>query len=216
MKELKVGPKDEDLVLIAKYQGKLYCTGNKCPHFGAPLTTGVLFEDKVICPWHSASFSIKSGRLEGAPSLDGLPRYEVYSKDGKHFVKLPENYNKAATASMAKRDPKNKSRFVIIGGGSAGLTCAETLRQSDYTGEIVVISAEDILPYDRTLLTKALPDIDARKLLMRPEEFIKSADIDYRLGTRVEKVDTKGKHIHLSNGEKLVRIYYYKHVFIEL
>lgn len=37
MKELKVGPKDEDLVLVTRYQDKLYCIGNTCPHFGAPL-----------------------------------------------------------------------------------------------------------------------------------------------------------------------------------
>jgi predicted flavoprotein YhiN len=29
---------------------------------------------------------------------------------------------------MAKRDPNNKTKYVIIGGGAAGLTCAETLR----------------------------------------------------------------------------------------
>ena len=29
---------------------------------------------------------------------------------------------------MAKRDPNNKTKMVIIGGGAAGLNCAETLR----------------------------------------------------------------------------------------
>ena len=43
---------------------------------------------------------------------------------------------------MVKRDPNNKSKMVIIGGGAAGLNCAETLRQSSYTGEILVISNE--------------------------------------------------------------------------
>lgn len=74
---------------------------------------------------------------------------------------------------MAKRDPNNKTRYVIIGGGAAGLTCAETLRQSDFTGEITVISSDDLLPYDRTLLTKILPTGDATKLLLRPEAFMK-------------------------------------------
>ena len=69
---------------------------------------------------------------------------------------------------MAKRDPNNKTKFVIIGGGPAGLICAETLRQSDFTGQITVISAEQLLPYDRTLLSKTLPTGDATKLLLRP------------------------------------------------
>lgn len=77
MKGLKVGPKDEDKVLVVRYQGKLYCVGNSCPHFGAPLDTGVLFDDKVLCPWHGASFNITTGALESAPSLEGLPKYEI-------------------------------------------------------------------------------------------------------------------------------------------
>ena len=86
---------------------------------------------------------------------------------------------------MAKRDPNDKRKYVIIGGGAAGLSCAETLRQSDFTGEITVISSDDLLPYDRTLLSKILPTADAKKLLMRPEDFLKKADIDFKLGVNV-------------------------------
>ena len=64
MKDLKVGPGDEDKVLVARYQGKLYSVGNYCTHFGAPLVTGQLFDDKVLCPWHTAGFSIVTGAPE--------------------------------------------------------------------------------------------------------------------------------------------------------
>jgi cation diffusion facilitator CzcD-associated flavoprotein CzcO len=37
---------------------------------------------------------------------------------------------------MATRDPNNHTKMVIVGGGAAGLNCAETLRQSGFTGEI--------------------------------------------------------------------------------
>ena len=40
MKPLKVGPKDNDKVLIARYQGKIYAVGNYCTHSGAPLHMG--------------------------------------------------------------------------------------------------------------------------------------------------------------------------------
>jgi nitrite reductase/ring-hydroxylating ferredoxin subunit len=89
MKELKVGPKDEDKVLISKYQGKLYASGNYCTHFGAPLNTGLLFDDKVVCPWHVAAFNVTTGALEGAPGLDGLPTFKIVEKDGKQFVEVP-------------------------------------------------------------------------------------------------------------------------------
>lgn len=87
---------------------------------------------------------------------------------------------------MAKRDPHDKRRYVVIGGGPAGLLCAETLRQSNYTGELIIVSAEDLIPYDRTLLTKVLPVGDATKYKLRGEEYLKQGDIDVKLGVRAE------------------------------
>ena len=89
MKELKVGPGDEDKVLIARYQGKLYSVGNYCSHFGAPLSTGLLFDDKVQCPWHAAGFSVVTGALNGSPGLDGIPTFTIVEKSGKHYVEVP-------------------------------------------------------------------------------------------------------------------------------
>ena len=89
MKELKVGPKDEDKVLISRVQGKLYAVGNYCSHFGAPMSSGLMFDDKVLCPWHAAAFSVKTGAVENAPGIDGLPKFDISEKDGKHFVTVP-------------------------------------------------------------------------------------------------------------------------------
>lgn len=111
-----------------------------------------------MCPAHSAGFNIKTGSPDSAPGLDGIPSFPVIERDGKFFVQVPEGkLPKKVTATMSKRDPNNKEKFVIIGGGPAGLNCAETLRQSNFTGEILIISNENTVPYDRTLLSKALP-----------------------------------------------------------
>jgi nitrite reductase/ring-hydroxylating ferredoxin subunit len=184
MRELKVGPKDEDKVLISRVAGKIHAVGNYCSHFGAPLSTGLMFDDKVLCPWHGAAFSVVTGAVEMAPGMDNLPKYDVTKKDGKSFVKVPVTLPRKSVPYMAKRDPNDKRRYVIIGGGPAGLNCAETLRQSNFTGEIVVISAEDIVSYDRTLLTKVLPTGDATKFKLRSDDFLKDADIDFKLKTR--------------------------------
>ena len=80
MKELKVGEGKTDNVLVTRYQGKLYAIGAYCSHFGAPLVQGVLFDDKVLCPWHAAGFSVTSEpfnllqvetEFQGTPSLRG-------------------------------------------------------------------------------------------------------------------------------------------------
>jgi nitrite reductase/ring-hydroxylating ferredoxin subunit len=128
MKELKVGPKDDDKVLISRVNGKLHAVGNYCTHFGAPLATGLLFDDKVLCPWHAASFSVVTGALEGAPGLDGLPKFAITEIDGKAVVTVPVPLPRSESQPLAKRDLADKRRYVIVGGGPAGLNCAETLR----------------------------------------------------------------------------------------
>lgn len=216
MKELKVGPKDDDKVLISRYQGKLHAVGNYCSHFGAPMSTGLMFDDKVMCPWHAAAFSVVTGAVENAPGMDGLPLYSITEKDGKPFVTVPVPLPRSTTQKLAKRDPNDKRRYVIIGGGPAGLNCAEALRQSNFTGEIVVISAEDMVAYDRTLLTKVIATGDASKFKIRSDDFLKNADIDFKLSTRADSVDVKGKTVTLSDGTTLVRSQFTPNIFLEL
>jgi nitrite reductase/ring-hydroxylating ferredoxin subunit len=68
MKEIKIGDDEvKDTILICRVDGILYACGSKCSHFGAPLTAGYLFEDRVWCPYHLASFSVKTGFPENGP-----------------------------------------------------------------------------------------------------------------------------------------------------
>jgi apoptosis-inducing factor 3 len=69
-------------VLVCKVDGNYYCVSNKCPHFGAPLGKGPLFNDKIFCSLHNASFSVKDGMAEGGPILNGLERFEITEKEG--------------------------------------------------------------------------------------------------------------------------------------
>jgi len=82
MMEVKVGEGEKDKVLVTRYKDKLYAIGAFCSHFGAPLAQGMLFDDKVLCPWHAAGFSVTSGAQEYYPGADGVPKYEVVQQDG--------------------------------------------------------------------------------------------------------------------------------------
>jgi len=44
--------------------------------------------------------------------------------------------------------------IVVVGGSLAGLRAGETLRREGFDGELVIVSAEDRLPYDRPPLSK--------------------------------------------------------------
>jgi len=108
MKVLKVGEADDEKVLIARYQGKLYSTGNFCSHFGVPLNNGQLFDDKVLCPAHAAGFSIITGQPEQAPGLDGIPSFPVVEREGVSYVQLPaEGLPRKVPMPLTKRDPSN-------------------------------------------------------------------------------------------------------------
>ncbi len=50
------------------------------------------------------------------------------------------------------------------------------------------------------MLSKVLPTGDANKLKLRDEDFLKNADIDIKLGSKAEKVDTNKKFVTLSDG----------------
>lgn len=203
MQEVRVGDGPKDKVLVVRYKGNLHAIGAYCSHFGAPLVNGVMFDDKVLCPWHAAGFSVMTGAIELNPGIDGVPKYEIINNDGKQYVRVPKKLEQKQVAPMAKRDPSNKTRMLIIGGGAAGLNCAETLRQSNFTGEIMVLSNEKRLPYDRTLLSKGLGAAKVDNLLMRSAEFLDNYNIDYQLGYSVKSINRERKTVTLDTGAEI-------------
>ncbi len=60
---------DVDGVMVAVFQeqGQYYAIDDACPHQGAPLSDGIVFEKSVTCTWHGWRFSLEDGRhLEGS------------------------------------------------------------------------------------------------------------------------------------------------------
>ena len=108
---------------------------------------------------------------------------------------------------LTKRDPKNETHYVIVGGGPAGLNCAETLRQSGFSGKITVLTDDEKTAYDRTLLSKALAAGDASKFALRPPEFFEEADIDFQTKAKVFSINTDAKKVITVRGK---HIYYDK------
>lgn len=202
IKEVKVGEGDSDKVIIANVDGQFYCVSSKCTHFGFSLSKGVLIDDKIICPFHAAAFSVITGYPEHGPALDGLHTYETRVEDGKIIVRVPKTIPSNNQLKMAQRDPNDNRKYLVVGGGVAGLNCAETLRQSGFTGEITIISEESDLPYDRTFLNKKLK-AKREGIQLRSDDFFKRAEIEYLRSTRVTRIDEKRKVAILENGTEL-------------
>ncbi|MGH8656195.1 MAG: FAD-dependent oxidoreductase, partial [Gammaproteobacteria bacterium] len=85
--------------------------------------------------------------------------------------------------------------FLLIGGGLASTTTAETLRSEGAQGSIVMLAAEPVLPYHRPPLSKdyLLKDDGFDRLLIQPEAFYRDHNIEVRLGTRATRLDAQRK-----------------------
>lgn len=203
MKEVQVGPKKDDTILVTKIDGKFYACGSKCSHFGAPLEKGVLFDDKVFCPWHDAAFSVITGYAEQGPVLNGIPTYEIREENGKLFAKVPKDLKIGVQVPMVKRNPKDTRRFVIVGGGPASLSAAETLRQSGYEGEIIIITKDQELPYDRTMLSKNIYNNDINKIQLRNQAFFDEYGITVVKGAPVKNINANNNTVEIEGKESI-------------
>ncbi len=52
---------------------------------------GLLFDDRVVCPFHLASFSVKTGEHEHGPGFKGLHTFPVEIKGDKIYVKVDKS-----------------------------------------------------------------------------------------------------------------------------
>jgi nitrite reductase/ring-hydroxylating ferredoxin subunit len=48
-------------ICVANLDGEICATDNVCPHWGGPLGQGTIENGKLICPWHSWDYDLKTG-----------------------------------------------------------------------------------------------------------------------------------------------------------
>ncbi|MGB3488991.1 MAG: FAD-dependent oxidoreductase [Xanthobacteraceae bacterium] len=97
----------------------------------------------------------------------------------------------------------NSDAAIVVGGGQAGAQCAISLRQYGWTGAIVMIAAEETLPYQRPPLSKAYlaGEMTADRLLLRDRTFYDAQNIQMRLGESVTAIDRRDNVVVTSEGE---------------
>jgi NAD(P)H-nitrite reductase large subunit len=96
-------------------------------------------------------------------------------------------------------------RFVIVGNGVAGTTCAETLRKNDASCEITLIGDERWPLYNRVALPPYIKGKATRqKVFLRTVEQHAQRGITLLLETRVTKIDPDGQTVTLHTGQELL------------
>jgi len=193
-------------ILLARLNGEYYAVGATCPHYGAPLAEGALCGERIICPWHHASFDVTTGDLLEPPAFDALPHYEVKVEGERVIVALPDEAIDRRTPPMAERDAGRDERtFIILGGGAAGYMAGQTLREDGFQGRVLMITREDRPPYDRPNLSKDYLQGHAEPgwMPLRPDEFFTTHDIEVMRGEEVARVDAQAKTVSFKGGEQL-------------
>lgn len=96
--------------------------------------------------------------------------------------------------------------FVIVGANLAGGNAAQTLRSEGFDGRLVLVGAEDVLPYERPPLSKEflLGTKTAADTLLKPASFYDEQDIELRLGRRVLRLLPGGRELELDDGSSIV------------
>ncbi|XP_056329563.1 apoptosis inducing factor mitochondria associated 4 [Danio aesculapii] len=190
---------DENKILLVRNNGEFTAVGGLCSHYGAPLIKGTLIGDRVRCPFHGACFNTKTGDIEEFPGLDCLPKFKVKVEGGKVYVTSDQKNLKKRIKKMSSRVPGVNHTVVLIGGGPASLQCAETLRQNDYGGRIIMVTKDEQLPLDKTKLSKAM-NIEIEKVLLRQSDFLQQHGIEVWTKKEVKSVDTDAKTVTFQDG----------------
>lgn len=95
--------------------------------------------------------------------------------------------------------------IVIVGAGQAGGWAAQTLRSEGFQGRLVLIGDEAHPPHERPPLSKAVlcgAALSETTMLMRPEAF-RALGVEWRPGTKVQRIDRTARQVLLSEGEAL-------------
>jgi 3-phenylpropionate/trans-cinnamate dioxygenase ferredoxin reductase subunit len=97
------------------------------------------------------------------------------------------------------------THVVVVGAGQAGASLVAKLRAEGFDGDITLIGAENVPPYQRPPLSKTylLGEMAQERLYLRPAEFYTDHNINLRLNTRVVGIDAPAHVVTLNDGERL-------------
>jgi len=95
--------------------------------------------------------------------------------------------------------------FVIVGAGEAGGCAVQMLREEGFDGRLVLVGAEEHLPYERPPLSKSYLNGDPYKSegSLKGQDWYDSQGIDLRLGHRAVSLDRSAREVVLDDGERL-------------
>ena len=97
------------------------------------------------------------------------------------------------------RDDKEMN-VVILGSGIGALSSAEAIRARNEKAKVSLYTIEDVLPYHRPVLTKALSEKDT-DLTIHHEQYYKDKKIDFYFSKEATNINKNSKEVTFKDGE---------------
>lgn len=93
--------------------------------------------------------------------------------------------------------------YLIIGNSAAGLAAAESIRELDRTGKIMILTGENYLNYSKPMITYFLAGaVNLDMIHFKDEKFYTDNRLDIRLNTIVKSIDTGKKFLVADDGSR--------------
>ena len=95
--------------------------------------------------------------------------------------------------------------FVIVGAGQAGGSATQVLREEGFDGRLVLVGAEEHLPYERPPLSKSYLNGEPYKSegSLQGQDWYDDHDVDLRLGRRAVALNRSAREVVLDDEERL-------------
>lgn len=189
-------------VLLTNVGGEVFAVESKCSHFGLPLENAALHGHSLRCPFHHACFDVRNGKQLEAPGMDGIATFAVEVREGEIYLAAEPDPAFAPALSEASRARAEEGQshypYVIVGGGIAAANAVYGIREYDREKPIALLTREDLPPYDRTHVSKALMGggkEEAKDLVLHTEEFYQKMGVTLLEKTTVERINLEHKTI---------------------
>lgn len=184
-----------EAIVLVRDGASVHALGATCTHYGGPLADGLVAGGTIRCPWHHACFDLATGTAHG-PAIAPVACYDVALDGGRLRVGA-----KRMVASVPALSPAS---VVIIGGGAAGVACAEALRAEGHQGMITMLSAEGSEPVDRPNLSKDYLAGNAPEewVVLRTHDALASIGVDF-VDDPAAAIDPDGRTVTTRGGREL-------------
>ena len=80
---------EERKIALFNIEGNFYAIDDTCTHREGPLSEGTIDGDEVTCPWHGATFNVKTGEVIGPPAPKGVKSYKVQVEGSDVKIEIP-------------------------------------------------------------------------------------------------------------------------------